>query len=223
MTNVSEKMNYLISHAKADVNLAAVCFQMIKNAPSDAQAGMLEEFFIGYKSMPTTGDLKLPMTISNEEERKYMLRYGKLVDTHMEELQKQNLPEKEFYSQLWKFICESPVLPNEKARIIALFDCAIDKRLPYFMLDRENALSMENEEYQEICKQLGETVFSKLEYVLNADFDQKTEQASLVVQMLDNIKDYNQRCVFVSRIISHYMHELLRMKLKMSIDSLVDD
>ena len=53
------------------------------------------------------------------------------------------------------------------------------------MLDRENALSMENEEYQEICKQLGETVFSKLEYVLNADFDQKTEQASLVVQMLD--------------------------------------
>lgn len=222
MTNVNEKMNYLISHAKADVNLAAVCFQMIKNAPDAAQAGMLEEFFIGYKSMPTTGELKLPITISKEEERKYMLRYGNLVDTHMEDLQKQNLPEKEFYTQLWTFICESPILPNEKARIFALFNCAIDKRLPYFMIDRENVLSMDNEEYQEVCKQLGDNLFSKLEYILHADFEQKTEQASLVVQMLDNITDYNQRCVFVSRIISHYMRELLSLKLKM-FESLGDE
>ena len=150
MTNANEKMNFLISNAKANVNLAAVCFQLIKSAPVDERPKLLEDFFVGYKSTPTTGELKLPITISDEEERKYMIRYGKLVDTHMEELQKQNLSEKDFYAQLWTFICESPVLPNDKARIIALFDCAIDKRLPYFKLDRDRVLSMENEEYQDV-------------------------------------------------------------------------
>lgn len=214
MTTFSEKMNYLISHANADVNLAAVCFQMIKNAPKDVQSGLLEEFFIGYKSMPTTGELQLPITISKEEERKYMLRYGKFVDTHVEELQKQNLPEKEFYSRLWEFICESADLPNEKARIIALFNCAIIRQLPYFMLNRNGALSMEDEEYQKVCRQLGDTLLSKLEYILHSDFDQMSERASLVVQLLDGIEDYKQRCVFMSRIFAHYMHELLLLKLK---------
>ena len=223
MTSASEKINYLISHAKANANLAAVCFQMIKSSPADEQPRMLEEFFVGYKSTPTTGDLKLPKTISDEEERTYMMRYGKLVDTHMEELQKQNLPEKDFYTQLWAFICESPVLPNEKARIIALFDCAIDKRLPYFKLDRDCVLSMENEQYQEVCRQIGDDTFAKLDFILNGDFDQKTEQASLVVQMMDQMPDYTQRCVFVTRIIAHYKRELLRMHLKMSADALADD
>lgn len=223
MTNANEKMNYLISNAKANVNLAAVCFQLIKAAPADERPKLLAGFFVGYKSTPTTGDLKLPVTISEEEERKYMLRYGRLVDTHMEELQKQNLSESDFYAQLWAFICESPVLPNEKARIIALFDCAIDKRLPYFKLDRDCVLSMENEQYQEVCKQIGDDTFAKLDFILNGDFDQKTEQASLVVQMMDQMPDYTQRCVFVTRIIAHYKRELLRMHLKMSADALADD
>ena len=83
MTNANEKMNFLISNAKANVNLAAVCFQLIKSAPVDERPKLLEDFFVGYKSTPTTGELKLPITISDEEERKYMIRYGKLVDTHM--------------------------------------------------------------------------------------------------------------------------------------------
>lgn len=223
MTNTSEKMNYLISNAKANVQLAAACFHLIKSSPADEQPKLLEGFFVGYKSTPTTGEFELPRTISDEEERKYMMRYGKLVDTHMEELQKQNLPEKDFYTQLWTFISESSVLPNEKARIIALFDCAIDKRLPYFKLDRDRALSMENEEYQKVCKEIGDDTFAKLEFILNGDFDQKTEQASLVVQMMDKMQDYTKRCVFLTRIISHYKHEMLRMHLKMSMDALTDD
>lgn len=224
MTNACEKMNYLISNAVANVNLVAVCYQLIKTAPVDEQPELLEYFFVGYKSIPTTEELKLPKTISGEDERKYMLHYGKLVDIHMEELQKQNLFEKDFYSQLWAFIFESPVFPNEKARIIALFDCAIDKRLPYFKLDRDRALSMENEEYRKICAQIGDDMFAKLGFILNANFDQKTEQASLVVQMMDKMPDYIQRCVFLTRVIAHYKNEILRLlQLKISMDALTDD
>jgi len=187
MTSASEKMNYIIAHAKANVNLAAVCFQFMKSASPGERPQLMEEFFVGYKSTPTDGELLIPQTISDDEEHKYMLHYGSVVDAYMMELQDQHPSEKDFYTDLWNYISESPILPNDKARVVALFNCAIDKRLPYFKLDYEQVLSMENEEYKAVADQIGESTFSKMEYILNAEFEQKTEQASLIVQMMDGI------------------------------------
>lgn len=214
MTNVNEKMDYLISHARADVNLTAMCFQLIKSAPTTEKPKLLESFLIGYKSTPTKGDVNLPQVISDDEERKLMHRYGKIVDAFMEDLQEQGLAELEFYTQLWEYIENSPVLPNDKARVIALFDCAIDKRLPYYQVDRSKMLSMENGEYQAIAERIGERNFAKMEYILCASFEQKTERSSLIVQMLDEIKDYEAKCVFMARIMSHYDNEIMKMRLK---------
>ena len=218
MTSASEKMNYIIAHAKANVNLAAVCFQFMKSASPDERPQLMEEFFVGYKSTPTNGELLIPQTISDDEEHKYMLHYGSIVDAYMMELQDQHPSEKDFYTDLWNYISKSPILPNDKARVVALFNCAIDKRLPYFKLDYEQVLSMENEEYKAVADQIGESTFSKMEYILNAEFEQKTEQASLIVQMMDGIKDYRQRCVFMARLVSYYKHELLKMRLRISTD-----
>ena len=41
MTMTKEKLNYLISHARADVNLADMCFQLIKDAPAEEKSSLL--------------------------------------------------------------------------------------------------------------------------------------------------------------------------------------
>lgn len=214
MTNANEKMNYLISHAKANINLVSVCFQLINSAPKEERPKLLETFFLGYKTIPTKGDLSIPETIGKDEELKLMHRYGKVVDAYLEELQEQGFETHEFYSQLWDYISSSPVLPNEKARIIAMFDCAIDKRLPYYRLDRSKTLSMENDEYKAIQEAIGNETFAKMKYILNINFTQKTERASLIVQMLDSFTDYKARCVFMTRIISHFEEEMMRTRLQ---------
>lgn len=223
MTNTSEKMNTLISLAKADVQLVAACYPLIAEAPESEKAELLKEFILGYKTTPTTGELKLPKLISDMEEQRGMLRYGPFTDNMIKMLQKADLSEEEFYEQLWFYLQSSPLLPDTKARIIALFDCAIDQHLPYYKLDRDLALSMENAEYREVCSQIGDDVFAKMKYILDADFDQKTEQASLIVRMMDTLPDFTSRSVFMSRLISHYELRFHLMSLDRAMEVLKKD
>lgn len=213
MMNATEKINYLIFHAKADINLVSACFQLINSAYGEERANLLENFFIAYKTMPSKGDLKLPETIREDEVRKLIHRYGPIVDAYLEELQEEDFTEGEFYERLWNYIAESPVFQDKKARIIALFNCAIDRRIPYFQINRTKILSMDDEEYYAIQEAIGNKLFAKLEYVLNANFEQKTERASLIVQMLDSCTNYKERCVLMTRIISYFEREIMTTRL----------
>lgn len=220
MTKASEQIRTLISQAKADVQLAAACFPLIAFAPKEEQPHLLKEFLLGYKTLPTTGELKLPKAISDDEEQRGILRYRLFVSLRLQELAKADLDEEEFYAQLWDFLLNSPLFPNAKARIVALFNCALDRRLPYYKLDRDQALSMTDEEYAEACDRIGDDVFARMDYILDTDFDQRTEQASLIMQMMDELPDYDSRCIFMSRIISHYSLRFHMMSLDRAIERL---
>ena len=168
----------------------------------------------GYSTVPTDGSLELPTAFSREEERRLLLLYGKKVDAFMEGLQGQGVSEQEFYAKLWEYIETSPVLPNDKVRVIALYNCAVDKRIPYYQIDRRQALFMENEEYQAVKGSIGHKILGKMEYILNADFTQKTERASLLLQMLEELTDDKEKCVFLSCMQSHYEREMMKMQLR---------
>lgn len=220
MMNTSEQLAHLIGQAKADVQLAAAGFSMISSAPTDEQPQLLKEFIVGYKTAPSSCELKLPQLISDDEERHGMLRYGWSNDSMLQILQKADLSEDDFYAQLWDYLKNSPVFPDTKMRIVALFYYSIDHRLPYYKLDRDQALTMENAEYRDACRRIGDDVLGRMEYILDADFDQKTEQASLIVRMMDELPDHVSRCVFMSRIIAHYVLRFHLMSLDKAAEKL---
>lgn len=76
MTNMDEKLHYIISHADADVNLCAIAFSMISEVCEYEQANLLETFLLEFKSTPTDGRMELPLIINKEEERELMRCYG---------------------------------------------------------------------------------------------------------------------------------------------------
>ena len=221
--NAKEKLEVIISHAKADVNLCAAALSLIMDAPIEEQVNLAESFFKGFKTVPTKADFELSQIISKDEEKKLMLRYGPIVDAYLEELLEQSLPNKAFYSELWDYITTSEALPTTQARIIALFDCAIDKRIPYVHIDRAKALKMNQATFQECNNKIGNEKFQTLEYILNSKWEQKTEEASLVVKMLDDLEDFNLRTVFMTRIIAHFQVELHRLHLRDMFSMLSDD
>ena len=49
-------------------------------------------------------------------------------------------------------------LLDDGARAFAIFDCCIDKRLPYACVDLTSGLRMENEEYASCVEQLVEDI-----------------------------------------------------------------
>lgn len=223
MSKTNGIMYHLLTHAVADINLAAACFYLIQNSPPEDQSRMAEDFFIRCKAAASDESIQLPVFISEEEKNKYTNSYSRLIDTYIEELEKNQPSEQEYYHLLWTFIRDNPVLPNEKARAVALYRCACDRRLPYFRLDKDQMLSMDQEEYLASNEKLGQKNLAKLQYILHADFDQKTERASLIIQMMDQITDYKLRCVFMSHLIDYLDRELLRMRLEMLITRDEDD
>lgn len=216
MTRNEEKIHDLCSKADADINLCRVAYTVIDNAPKEERAALLEAFVVGYSNTPTDHSVDLPHFMDHDEQERIRQKYGRQVDKRMVALQKMGLSEKEFYDKLWNYLSSTPFLPNFEARVVALYNCVIDKRLPYFAIDRRSALSMEQDEFVSLLASIGEKTFDRMEYILNADFDQKTEQASLIVSMMDSLKSFEERTVFLARLISHFKTERLRDLMSMS-------
>lgn len=212
MTNTREKLHCAISHAKANVNLCAYALPMINEAPENERVDLFKTFLLEFRNTPTDEKMELPMTISQEEEYILKNRYGRMVRAYIEVLIDRNLPEVYFYSELWRYITDSTVFSDAKGSIIALYMCVQDKRLPYYELDKSKALKMDQETYMMYLNLIGDDTLEKMEYILNGDWTQKTEQASMVLELLEKYDDVNTKTVFLSRIIAHYTSELRKMQ-----------
>ena len=214
MTRNEEKIKELCSSASADINLCRVAYTVIDNAPEEEKATLLEAFIIGYRNTPTNHSLDLPCFMDDKKKDLMLKKYGRQVDKRMMALQNMELPEKDFYDKLWRYLSTTPFLPTFEARVIGLYNCVIDKRLPYYAINRSASLSMDQEEFEAHLTSIGEKKLGRMEYILNADFDQKTEQSSLIVAMMDSLRTFEERTVFLARVSAHFKAELHRMKLR---------
>lgn len=209
-----EKLQFIVSHAKADANLCAVAYQIIKGSVPEERAAILEEFITGFRGTPTDGSMKLPNVITKTEERSLMKRYGSYVDQKIEELIEGNLEEHKFYEKLAEFIVSDNMLQDGTAGAIAIFDCVIDKRFPYHRVDVSKALTMDQERYLEIIKTIGDNKLDQIDSALNYDFDQKTERASVVLSLIEARDSYEERVVMMSRVLTHFEREIMKMQMK---------
>lgn len=214
MTRNEEKIKELCSSASADINLCRVAYTVIDNAPEEEKPKLLEAFIIGYRNTPTNHSLDLPRFMDDKKKDLMLKKYGRQVDKRMMALQDMELPEKDFYERLWRYLSTTPFLPTFEARVVGLYNCVIDKRLPYYAINRGAALSMDQEDFESLIASIGEKNLGRMEFILNTDFDQKTEQASLIVAMMDSLKTFEERTVFLARVIAHFKAELHRMKLR---------
>ena len=189
-----EKLQFIVSHAKADANLCAVAYQIIKGSVPKERAAILEEFVTGFRGTPTDGSMKLPTVITKAEERSLMERYSSYVDQKIEELIEEN--------------------QDGAAGAIAIFDCVIDKRFPYHRVDVSKALTMDQERYLEIIKTIGDNKLDEIDSALNYDFDQKTERASVVLSLIEARDSYEERVVMMSRVLAHFEREIMKMQMK---------
>lgn len=211
--NHGERLDYLVSHASHDINLCAAACSVISEAPYAEQPQLLKRFLVGYDESISDRKMELPVFVRDDEKIHLMSCYGKMVDTFLLDLQKKSLPEMQFYCELWKYIQHSPKLDTNKARIFALYDVAIDKSIPYHYIDRRGMLSMENDEFRSINHDIGDEVFEMLEHILVAPFDQRTQQASLIVKMLDSYSDYKYKTVFLTHLIGFFEKKIIDMQL----------
>ena len=220
-TNI-EKLHFIISHAKADSNLCAVAYKIIKDSRPEDRAEILEDFIKGFKNTPTDNTMELPVLIDKDEEKRLMKKYGEYVDQKIDELIDESLKETEFYTKLAEFIISDDMLQKEMAGAIAILDCAIDRRFPYHWVDVSKVVTMKQGKYRKIMARIGDAKLNQIVSALNYNFNQKTEKASLVLSLIDERQDYEERVVMMSRVLSYFEYEIMKLRIACISEGITD-
>ncbi len=207
-----EKINFLVSHAKANLNLCVAAYQIIEKTSIEDRPALMETFIRGFKNTRTDESIEIPEVFNEETEHAYTRRYQRIVDGHLEEFLNAGFSKEDFYAELTNYIMTDKNLLDDGARAFAIFDCCIDKRLPYACVDLTSGLRMENEEYAACVEQLVEDI-DRVNYILNANLQQKTERASLLLRELDSCDDFKKKTVLMATILNRYDADAIRKAL----------
>lgn len=113
-------------------------------------------------------------------------------------LSRMNPPEEDFYQDLMELLL-SPCYQDEEERGFALLYMCENVRLPYHQLKAENEMSME--EFRDITTKNMENVLYGCQIVLNRDDSQKTEMASLLLDLLSSLETDKDRTVVLAQVL----------------------
>lgn len=145
---------------------------------SDIETDDFEEFF----SLVQDGNI-LPK--QNEVDQLGARIIGNLI--------KKNVSEREFYNDLWNRLMDDILSEDRESKTILLVRFWLDPRTPYYQLSE--SCIMDNDEYHLILNTI-ETQLKKARFIIHAGLPQKTQKASLLMDLADEIEDYRTRAVF---------------------------
>ncbi len=129
----------------------------------------------------------------------YYEKYNKLINGIIARLVKLNVDEDSFYLKLWNIIENGDLVDNDVTdKIYAWLFVWRNNFIPYFQL--ANGIKMSNEDYQSISERLFLKI-SEINFIFNTNFDQKTEQCSLLLTVLDSCKEPEEKSVLLSQLL----------------------
>lgn len=120
-------------------------------------------------------------------------------NTILGNLIKANLEVSEFYLSLWEAINGKAFFATDLDTVCAIIYLCNSSRIPYYKLD--DGLKMENDDFSRIAKDNFEYL-QKMIFILSAGYEQRTEIASLLLKVLDEVNDYNTKVVLFANLIS---------------------
>lgn len=115
-------------------------------------------------------------------------------------LVRQRLPERSFYENLWAKISDSTLLPDKDAQTAFLTRLWIDPRIPYYQVGE--GCTMANEEFVRIRDEVW-PVIKRADFLLSVPFKQKTQRASLIMWLADELQDDREKAVFWACVMAH--------------------
>lgn len=179
------------------IDIAALIFDEIEKSYG-FEGEILKYFFEISEEIESSKEQRAEIIFSEEDKYRYREEYGKMIDGYLTALIHKNLPEIQFYENLWEVVNNDMILSEKKQKIFALYYIWIDARIPYFQL--EAGFKMSNEEYKR-CSENMLPLILKTRFALVAPTEQKTERASRILGMLNELKTEKEKIVLMSHII----------------------
>ena len=121
----------------------------------------------------------------------------------------------EFYRSLWASYCVN--IKKKKELAFAFYYTLIDPTIPYQYLGKP--ISMSNERFKEIVEKNKDSI-DKVKYIAKSQYSQRTEDASLLLNCLDKISDFESKTVVLAQAI--VILSRFRSPRALDIDELIE-
>ena len=174
-------------------------FEFLKKTLTEDGGKLLEVLFTW--DLISNKKNRLDKQFSDEEYEAFADEAKSILTTVIENLINDNLPEEQFYSQLWSIISNSIMFKDDNQRIGALIFLIRNPRIPYFKLTE--GITMSDDEYNSIVASVKKCA-KKAFFAINRGYKQKTQVASNILLLLDEIEGENEKAVFLSLVLSYY-------------------
>lgn len=193
-----ELQRFLESVKGEKIDIAASVYQTIKKAERPEE--LLRFFLENVDEIDSSEENEVEQRFTASEVQKLRSDCGQMIDGTLSKLINSSLEEETFYHELWeKVIDKNNMLSTEDEKIYALCQIWRDGRIPYFKL--EPGLKMSNERFREIGTEKRK-LLKKAIFVMNKDFEQKTERSSNIVRILDLCENEEEKAVVLAQILA---------------------
>ena len=177
-----KKMAELLS--TADAPTLSICAELYKMILAEKEEDRPKAFELAinlYDDIDSDETKEISVSPYEKQRKALKKEYGDIVDSYIELFAKRNESTTDFYHHLWSSIQNELVFPDEAAKVFAFYYVIIDRRVPYFNL--KPSYNMTSEAYRKLWH-AHSSELKKIRYILSIDFNQRTEEASLLLDEL---------------------------------------
>lgn len=189
-------LNLLKTLGGENINICGEIYEIIMKAESGP--GLLQFFLENSEGIRTSRTEEAKQLFTKSEEQEYIKAYGKIVDGILDKLIAEKPDKITFYAELWEKITLKALFEDEKAQIFALYYVWIDGRIPYFELPE--SIHIEEGKYKEIEERL-RSKLQNARFILTSSLEQWTEVSYLLLKLLDEIEQEDEKAVFLSCVM----------------------
>mgnify|MGYP004631761855 CR=1 FL=1 len=195
--NIMNKVERILHDFSGEIyNL---CYELLDM--TDTPADVFEYTCKNFKEKPKNGTIQIADYFSKEEIEEYESLFGETVDGLLDStIKKCNFgimkPEM-FYKNLWESYQKN--FETKKERAFAFYYTVADAAIPYCYLGKP--LSMSNEKFKSLVQKNKDSI-DKIEYINKTTYGQRTERASLALNIISEIPDYEDKVVVLAQAIT---------------------
>lgn len=190
-------INLLQTMGGEQINVCGEIYEILRSGGD--QGGELLRFFCeSAEGIKSSKESEARQWFTEGEVLDFTRSYGKIVDGFLEKLFTEKLDKEKFYEELWGKITLKELFEDEKAQIFALYRIWMDVRIPYFELPA--TIRLEESEYLSIIDKLRSKI-QEARFILFSDFKQWTEVSYLLLKLMEDMDNVNEKTVFLACIM----------------------
>lgn len=179
-------------------DVCAVCYiEYLRDAENKEEAFEVFRHLVS-KDVTTDRTYQFEQKYFTGDNLPAILQTRTVINKAINNLIEKAVDEEAFYRKIWDFVFDDLYFSMDYDKVCALFCLAMNEKIPYFKLP--DPVSISDKEYERITNECFDET-RRAAFIMNLDYEKKTDLASQLLLLLDQISDLQKKIVVLANAL----------------------